>query len=148
MTLPVCSRSGDVIEPLIKPQWFLKTQRMYQRALEAVQTGELRLKPEFYQKEWSHWLTNHVDWCLSRQLWWGHQVPVWKAQDEGGNHLDWICALDETQANEIARQRGLGKSGLTLRRDDDVLDTWFSSAILPFANFGWPQVVYEWTATV
>ena len=109
MTLPICSRSGDVIEPLIKPQWFLKTEAMYGKALEAARSGQLSLHPQFYHKEWENWLGGkHVDWCLSRQLWWGHQVPVWSAEDKAtGKHLGWICALDESQAREqLTRHKG------------------------------------------
>ena len=81
-------RSGDVIEPMIKPQWFLKTAPMYKRALEAVNEGRLKLTPGFYRKEWENWLTNDVDWCLSRQLWWGHRVPAWKVRFRWRNLKD------------------------------------------------------------
>ena len=149
---------------MIKPQWFLKTAPMYKRALEAVNEGRLKLTPGFYRKEWENWLTNDVDWCLSRQLWWGHRVPAWKVRfrwcnlkdnfshmlwdsiqlfqvlNENDEILHWICAADINQATEKAQAKGIDLTGnVRLEQDEDVLDTWFSSAILPFANFGWPD---------
>uniref|UniRef100_A0A8C5MKW8 Valine--tRNA ligase, mitochondrial n=1 Tax=Leptobrachium leishanense TaxID=445787 RepID=A0A8C5MKW8_9ANUR len=150
MQLPICSRSGDVIEHLLKSQWFVSCTEMAQKALQAVDSGFLKLTPSFHEKTWRNWLSNHTDWCVSRQLWWGHQIPAYRvtmahpdqSQDEDAEGF-WVAAHDEEEARRKASV-ALGRPGeeLHLRRDEDVLDTWFSSALFPFAMLGWPDPVF------
>lgn len=146
MTLPICSRSGDVIEYLLKDQWFLRCQEMAQRAREAVVSGRLQLVPKFHEKNWKTWMDNVGDWCLSRQLWWGHRVPAYKVgvSPPGGDPPDppglWVVARSEDEArDEAARLCRVPPKDIELQQDPDVLDTWFSSALFPFAALGWPE---------
>ncbi|KAM8793811.1 valine--tRNA ligase, mitochondrial-like [Eudromia elegans] len=137
MTLPLCSRSGDVIEFLLKSQWFLRCREMAQRAKEAVTSGQLQLVPKFHEKSWIHWMDNVEDWCLSRQLLWGHRVPAWAVGGPGG---PWAVGRDEGAAREAAAAAmGRPPGSLRLEQDPDVLDTWFSSSLFPFAALGWPR---------
>ncbi|XP_060095174.1 valine--tRNA ligase, mitochondrial [Heteronotia binoei] len=147
MVLPVCSRSGDVIENLLKSQWFVQCEKMARRALEAVESGHLKLIPEFHEKNWRTWLSKVSDWCISRQLWWGHQIPAYRVTvsqslDTGKEDSDGLWVVGRTKAEARKKAAGmLGKSeeDLKLVRDEDVLDTWFSSALFPFASLGWPH---------
>jgi valyl-tRNA synthetase len=124
-------RSGDVVEPLLSLQWFVKAAPLAAPALEAYRSGRLRFTPERYGRTYEQWLENIRDWNISRQIWWGHQLPVWYAP--GG---DAIVAESEEEALEIA-QRAHGTREIA--RDPDTLDTWFSSGIWPFSILGWPQ---------
>ncbi|XP_033622255.1 valine--tRNA ligase, mitochondrial isoform X2 [Fukomys damarensis] len=143
MVLPICSRSGDVVEYLLKSQWFVRCQEMGDRAAKAVASGALELCPSFHQKSWQHWFAHIGDWCVSRQLWWGHRIPAYLVV---GEHLEdngeecWVVGRSEAEAREAAAAR-TGRPGakLTLQRDPDVLDTWFSSALFPFSALGWPR---------
>ncbi|XP_031465980.1 valine--tRNA ligase, mitochondrial-like isoform X2 [Phasianus colchicus] len=145
MTLPMCSRSGDVIEYLLKDQWFLQCQEMAQCAREAVVSGRLQLVPRFHEKNWKTWMDNVGDWCLSRQLWWGHRVPAYKVgvSPPGSDPPDrglWVVARSEDEArDEAARLCHAPPRDIELQQDPDVLDTWFSSALFPFAALGWPE---------
>jgi valyl-tRNA synthetase len=146
MRLGVCSRTGDVIEPLMKPQWYVRCGGMAARAAEASRSGELTILPEMHRSVWYHWMDNIQDWCVSRQLWWGHRIPAYRitvAGRAGGNELDsdnWVVARSEAEAAEIAARRfGVPVGDISLRQDDDVLDTWFSSGLFPFSTFGWPN---------
>ncbi|KAH8415557.1 hypothetical protein KR222_004598, partial [Zaprionus bogoriensis] len=141
MQLPVCSRSKDIIEYMIMPQWFLSTKSMAQAALSELQSGRLQILPPNFEVEWERWLTNSRDWCISRQLWWGHQVPAYQAFDSDGRSC-WVAALDKQSARKKAAKR-LGSDDLKLTRDPDVLDTWFSSSLLPFSVAGWPDESYR-----
>ncbi len=123
-----CYRCGSTIEPLVSPQWFVKMAPLAKPAMEAVQNGDIRFVPERFGKIYLGWLENIRDWCISRQLWWGHRIPVWYCDDCG----------------EIICQKGTpsccpkcGSSHLT--QDPDVLDTWFSSGLWPFSTLGWPK---------
>ena len=120
-------RSGEPIEPLISTQWFCNVEGMAKQALESVRDGRLRLVPESWAKTWEHWLENIKPWCISRQLWWGHQIPAWYTSDGRC-----IVAHDVAEAERLA-----GTSELV--QDPDVLDTWFSSALWPFSTLGWPE---------
>jgi valyl-tRNA synthetase len=124
LTLPRCSRSGGVVEPMISTQWFLKMKGMADKALKAVRSGQTVILPAEWQKTYDHFLTNIQDWCVSRQLWWGHSIPAWH----------------NTKTGEIrvARERpkDLGPEWVP---DPDVLDTWFSSGLWPFSTLGWPD---------
>uniref|UniRef100_I2CQT9 valine--tRNA ligase n=1 Tax=Nannochloropsis gaditana (strain CCMP526) TaxID=1093141 RepID=I2CQT9_NANGC len=134
--LPVSQRGGEVIEPLVSSQWFVKMDGMAAQALEVVRKKELRILPEMFEKVWYNWLENIHDWCISRQLWWGHRIPVWYAEGEEDNR--YFVARSEEEALVQARQ-ALGREDVTLRQDEDVLDTWFSSGLWPFATVGWPE---------
>ncbi|CAJ0941814.1 unnamed protein product [Ranitomeya imitator] len=152
MLLPVCSRSGDVIEHLLKRQWFVNCEEMAQKALRAVESGQMRITPSYHQKNWKNWLSNISDWCVSRQLWWGHQIPAYRVStapspqvsdpqdNEDESEGLWVAAHSESEARKkAANVLGKPECELVLRRDEDVLDTWFSSALFPFAMLGWPQ---------
>ncbi|XP_068106550.1 valine--tRNA ligase, mitochondrial [Hyperolius riggenbachi] len=146
MVLPVCSRSGDVIEQLLKNQWFVNCEKMAQKALMAVDSGQLKITPSYHQKNWRNWLSNISDWCVSRQLWWGHQIPAYLVtSSETQNSMEenkgfWVAAHSKEEARrKAAKALGKQESELHLKRDEDVLDTWFSSALFPFAMLGWPE---------
>ena len=124
---PFGDRSKVVIEPMLTDQWFVDAEKVVGPALEAVRSGEIKIMPESGEKTYYHWLENIEPWCISRQLWWGHQIPVW--YDEEGTHY---CATTEAEALEKA-------GGKTLQRDPDVLDTWFSSGLWPIGTLGWPE---------
>ncbi|XP_059614663.1 valine--tRNA ligase [Phlebotomus argentipes] len=137
MILPRCSRSGDVVEYLKKPQWFLRCQAVAQEALEAVKSGMLKISPPEYESEWFRWLENCHDWCISRQIWWGHRIPAYKCSS--GEEIEWISASSLAEAIDKARKVFQGGKLDRIERDTDVLDTWFSSGLLPFSVFGWPE---------
>ena len=124
---PFGDRSKVVIEPMLTDQWFVETAKIVGPALDAVRDGTVQIIPESGEKTYYHWLENIEPWCISRQLWWGHQVPVWF--DEKGNQY---CAATEAEAQAQA-------PGKTLTRDPDVLDTWFSSGLWPIGTLGWPE---------
>jgi valyl-tRNA synthetase len=126
--LPYGDRSGVVIEPWLTDQWYVDAETLAKRAIEAVRTGDIKVVPETWKKTWFNWLENIQPWCVSRQLWWGHQIPAW--YDDQGNA--YVAESEE----EAQREAG---GDVTLRRDPDVLDTWFSSALWPFATLGWPE---------
>ena len=133
---PKSERTGTVIEPMLTSQWFMDlTEKgktaIVEPALNAVNGGEIRLIPDNWNSTYNHWLENIQDWCISRQLWWGHQIPAWYA-DNG----DVFVARNEADAQAKAQQAGYTGA---LRREDDVLDTWFSSALVPFSSLGWPE---------
>jgi len=122
-------RGGEPIEPLVSTQWFCDVSAMAGRALAAVRDGDLTLVPDSYVKTWEHWLESIKPWCISRQLWWGHQIPAW--YDADGRV--WVGHTVE----EAAAEAGCDAAELT--QDPDVLDTWFSSALWPFSTLGWPE---------
>jgi valyl-tRNA synthetase len=125
---PYGDRSGVVIEPWLTDQWYVDAKTLAQPAIEAVRSGAIRLVPKTWEKTFFNWMENIQPWCVSRQLWWGHQIPAWFADD--GRIL-----VAETEA-EAQAEAG---AGVALTRDPDVLDTWFSSALWPFATLGWPE---------
>ena len=127
MVLPKSARSGAVVEPMLTDQWWVKMAGMAKDGLEVVKRGEVRFIPEHWTATYNNWLENLEDWNISRQLWWGHQIPAW--YDEEGKIY---VAHDEKAAQEKAK-------GKKLRRDPDVLDTWFSSQLVPFSSLGWPD---------
>ncbi|GLS42499.1 valine--tRNA ligase [Methylobacterium brachythecii] len=134
--VPHGDRSGVVIEPYLTDQWYVNVKPLAERALQAVRDGETRFVPENNEKVFFQWLTNIEPWCISRQLWWGHQIPAWFDED-GGIYV----ALNEQEAQAKAEAARGGP--VTLRRDEDVLDTWFSSALWPFSTLGWPEATPE-----
>jgi len=125
---PFGDRSGVVIEPMLTDQWFVDAQKVVGPALDAVREGRTKIIPESGEKTYYHWLENIEPWCISRQLWWGHQIPVWF--DAEGNEY---CAATEEEAQAKAG------AGVALSRDPDVLDTWFSSGLWPIGTLGWPE---------
>ena len=132
--VPISQRGGEVIEPLVSTQWFVNTTVMGARGVDAVRNGDIKIVPKRFEKEWYNWLENIQDWCVSRQLWWGHQIPVWYA----AGHDGYFCARSEDDARDQARAAGVDDA-TALARDPDVLDTWFSSGLWPFATVGWPD---------
>lgn len=141
LDLPICSRSKDVIELITKPQWFLKCDEMSNKASKVVECGRLAIEPSRFEAEWKRWLDNSMDWCLSRQIWWGHQIPAFHCSFEGKSI--WIAAHSQTEAQDKAIKKfncdDLNKNQIKITQDEDVLDTWFSSGILPFSLLGWPE---------
>jgi valyl-tRNA synthetase len=134
--VPRSQRGGEIIEPMVSSQWFVKTEGMGAKALKAVQDGDIQIVPPRFEKIWFNWLTDIHDWCVSRQLWWGHRIPVWYVGESGED--EYIVARNENEAREKAAEKG-HPSDVTLRQEEDVLDTWFSSGLWPFATLGWPQ---------
>ncbi len=132
LMVPRGDRSGAVIEPYLTDQWYVKIQPLAEPAIEAVEKGDIRFIPGNWSKTYYEWMRNIQDWCISRQLWWGHRIPAW--YDEAGN---FYVARSEAEARD--------KYGVTgaLRQDEDVLDTWFSSALWPFSTLGWPERTAE-----
>ena len=140
LMLPICARTGQVVEPMLTDQWFVAVNKVSpqdptgksiaQKAIDAVHSGQVSFVPENWVNTYDQWMNNIQDWCISRQLWWGHQIPAW--YDEEGNVY---VAHSEAQAQA---QAGAGKK---LKRDEDVLDTWYSSALVPFSTMGWPEAV-------
>ncbi|XP_003240691.1 valine--tRNA ligase isoform X1 [Acyrthosiphon pisum] len=137
MSIPICSRTGDIIEHLPKLQWFINCKEMAQKASESLRNGKLIIEPTHYHNQWFLWLDNSKDWCVSRQLWWGHRLPLFETK------YGWISAHNTDEAiKKIGAKIKLSEkemATLDIRQEEDVLDTWFSSALLPFSSFGWPD---------
>ena len=129
-SVPRGDRSGAVVEPYLTDQWYVDIQPLAKPAIEAVETGRVRFVPENWSKTYFEWMNNIQDWCISRQLWWGHRIPAW--YDDVGN-----VYVGRSEAE--ARERNGLADDLALRQDDDVLDTWFSSGMWPFTTQGWPD---------
>ncbi|MEO6272144.1 MAG: valine--tRNA ligase, partial [Rhodoferax sp.] len=134
LMVPRCTRTGQVIEPMLTDQWFVSMTKpassgvsIAQGAIDAVASGQVQFVPENWVNTYNQWMNNIQDWCISRQLWWGHQIPAW--YDEDGKVY---VARDEAEAQAQA-------PGKTLKRDEDVLDTWYSAALVPFSTMGWPE---------
>jgi valyl-tRNA synthetase len=131
LRVPRSGRTSVIVEPMLTDQWFVKMDGLAKRGLQAVAAGEVKFYPEHWTTTYNHWLENIQDWCISRQLWWGHQLPAW--YDDAGKIY---VARSESEAR--AQAAAAGYRG-TLKRDEDVLDTWFSSALVPFTSLGWPD---------
>ena len=152
MVLQKCSKSGDIIEPMVKAQWWINCKDVAKRTMEDVNSGKLKIIPEFHKQTLFGFLENIRDWCISRQLWWGHQCPIYLVTIKGildnpnpANNDDWIAAKSEQEAKEKAQKKwkvdDINK--ISVKQDSDVLDTWFSSGLLPFSVFGWPDLNSE-----
>jgi valyl-tRNA synthetase len=147
MTIPLCSKSKDVIEPIIKPQWWMKMVDLAADARKAVESGEIKIRPASAEAEYYRWIRDVHDWCISRQLWWGHQAPAYFVNIEGQNNEDtddqfWVVARTEEDATAKAKGK-FPNAKFSLRRDPDVLDTWFSSGLWPFSTLGWPKKTHD-----
>jgi len=127
-SVPRSQRGGELIEPMISTQWFVRIQPLAEAALAAVQDGRIRIVPERFTKVYYNWLENIQDWCISRQLWWGHRIPVWYCQD---------CSEMTVSRHDATECAHCGSSNI--KQDPDVLDTWFSSGLWPFSTLGWPE---------
>jgi valyl-tRNA synthetase len=125
---PFGDRSGVTIEPWLTDQWYVDAAKLALPAIQAVKKGDIRIVPETWAKTWFNWLENIQPWCVSRQLWWGHRIPAWF--DSDGNIF---------VAETVEQAQSQAGEGVALRQDEDVLDTWFSSALWPFATLGWPE---------
>lgn len=130
LMVPRGDRTQSVIEPYLTDQWFVRTEPLAKPAIEAVESGAIRFVPPNWEKTYFEWMHNIEDWCISRQLWWGHRIPAWY-------DLEGDVYVGRSEA-EVRSKHGLGKD-LVLTQDDDVLDTWFSSALWPFSTLGWPE---------
>ena len=140
--VPICARTGEVVEPMLTDQWFVAVSKpgpdgksIAGKAIDAVASGAVSFVPGNWVSTYDQWMKNIQDWCISRQLWWGHQIPAWY-----GSGGEIFVALDEAQA--CAQAQAAGYRG-ELRRDEDVLDTWYSSALVPFSSLGWPTKTKE-----
>ncbi|RSH77894.1 uncharacterized protein EHS24_002965 [Apiotrichum porosum] len=143
MQIPICSRSGDVVEQIMKPQWWVSCKPMADEVLKRTAAGEIEIKPKSIATDWIRWMENMQDWCISRQLWWGHRCPAYLQTFEGevantAEGSNWIVARSEEEAKAEAEKRANGRK-YTLSQDEDVLDTWFSSGLWPFSTMGWPE---------
>jgi valyl-tRNA synthetase len=134
LMVPRGDRSQAVVEPYLTDQWYVKVEPLAQSAIEAVEDGRIRFVPENWSKTYFEWMRNIKDWCISRQIWWGHRIPAW--YDDKGN-----CYVGHSET-EVRKKHGLG-ADVALAQDPDVLDTWFSSALWPFSTLGWPDETPE-----
>lgn len=128
LKIPICDRSGCVVEPLLSDQWFVKIEELARPARHVVETSTITFEPESWTKTYLHWMNNITDWCISRQLWWGHRIPVWYCQ-----------SCQEVHCDEQAPEECSNCGHKELKQDEDVLDTWFSSGLWPFSTLGWPE---------
>ncbi|THG19804.1 hypothetical protein TEA_018558 [Camellia sinensis var. sinensis] len=148
MRLGICSRSNDVVEPLIKPQWYVNCNSMAKQALDAVfdeENRKMEIIPRQYATEWKRWLENIRDWCVSRQLWWGHRIPAWyvtleddELKELGAYDDHWVVSRNEEEARTEA-SRIFAVKEFQISQDPDVLDTWFSAGLFPISVLGWPN---------
>lgn len=123
-SVPISQRGGEIVEPLVSEQWFVKIQPLAEKAIDSVRSGQIKIVPERFEKIYFHWMENIRDWCVSRQLWWGHRIPAW---------------YNENGEIWVGREDAPPDDGHTWTQDPDVLDTWFSSGLWPFSTLGWPQ---------
>ena len=135
LALGKCQRCGTVVEPFLSKQWYVKIEPLAQKAIAAVEDGRTRFVPETWTNTFFAWMRNIHDWCVSRQLWWGHQIPAWYVAGAGTDEV----FVARTEEEAYARARAKHGPGVKLVRDEDVLDTWFSSGLWPFSTLGWPE---------
>ncbi|KAI7900845.1 valyl-tRNA synthetase [Cokeromyces recurvatus] len=145
MRIATCSRSGDIIEPLLEPQWYIKCKELADLCKKQVELNEMKIIPDQSKQDWYRWLDNIQDWCVSRQLWWGHEIPAYqiKFNNEVKNQEElWVTGSDKIEAKikavNLLKQKGYPEATpFKLVKDQDVLDTWFSSGLLPLSALGW-----------
>ncbi|KAH7329300.1 tRNA synthetases class I-domain-containing protein [Stachybotrys elegans] len=147
MKVPLCDKSKDIIEPIMKPQWWVRTKELAEPAMQVVRDGQIKIKPESAEKSYFRWMEGINDWCISRQLWWGHRCPVYFAKVEGetsdvNDDKLWFSGRSREEAEEKVKAALPGKK-FTLEQDEDVLDTWFSSGLWPFSTLGWPKQTHD-----
>lgn len=128
LNVPRSQRGGEIVEPMISTQWFVEIKPLAEKALAAVRDGQIRIVPERFTKVYYNWLENIQDWCISRQLWWGHRIPVWYCDD---------CGATLASRHDLTACTNCGST--KIHQDEDVLDTWFSSGLWPFSTLGWPE---------
>lgn len=128
LKVPRSQRGGEVVEPMVSTQWFVRIQPLAEKALEAVRDGRIKIVPERFTKVYFNWLENIEDWCISRQLWWGHRIPVWYCAD-----------CNQMTVSRVDPDHCAHCNSTNIQQDPDVLDTWFSSALWPFSTLGWPE---------
>lgn len=133
--VPRSQRGGEIIEPLVSTQWFIKMESLAKEAVQAVRDGRLSIVPQRFEKVYFNWLEDIRDWCISRQLWWGHRIPVWYVANRND---EFVVAKDEEEAYRMVREKYPGED-VVLSQENDVLDTWFSSGLWPFSTMGWPE---------
>lgn len=146
MTIPTCFKSGDIIEPMLKPQWWVSQKEQAQQSIQAVKDGRITIYPKTSQNEFFHWMNNIQDWCISRQLWWGHRCPAYfiKRSDipeddqDRSDSENWVAGRNLQEAKEKALAK-FPDGNFILEQDEDVLDTWFSSGLWPFSTLNWPD---------
>ncbi|AEO65019.1 uncharacterized protein THITE_2111516 [Thermothielavioides terrestris NRRL 8126] len=143
MTIPLCEKTKDVIEPYMTPQWWVRMKEMADAALKVVEEGKIKISPESARKSYDRWLSNINDWCISRQLWWGHRIPAYRVifENEEGpetNDSQWVVGRTPEEAQARAEAKYAGKK-FRLEQDPDCLDTWFSSGLWPMSILGWPN---------
>ena len=149
LMVPRCARTGQVVEPMLTDQWFVAMTQVSpqdatgksiaQKAIDAVASGQVSFVPENWVNTYNQWMNNIQDWCISRQLWWGHQIPAWYGTNGE-------CFVARSEAEAAGKARASGYTG-ALTRDEDVLDTWYSSALVPFSTLGWPEALDDASAT-
>ena len=132
MFVPIGERTGEVIEPLLTKQWFLDSKKLCNQVLKSIKKKEIKFHPESWMNTFKHWINNIEPWCISRQIWWGHRIPIWYTDD---GHK--IAAKDLNHAKNILKKKRI--KGKISHQESDVLDTWFSSALWPFSTLNWPQ---------
>lgn len=146
MSIRRCEKSKDIIEPLLKPQWWMQMDKLAGPAITAVKNGDITIRPESAEKNYFRWLENINDWCLSRQLYWGHRIPAdlveFQDNTPEGSEEQWVVGRNEDEAQQKASQKFPNREFI-LSRDPDVLDTWFSSGLWPFATLGWPEEKHD-----
>lgn len=143
MAVPICSRSGDIVEPIIKPQWWVSCKPLAKQAVEAVEKQNMVIVPDLTKREFYKWMEIIQDWCISRQLWWGHRCPAYYVEIEGeerdaNDASNFVVGRTLEEAQSRAEKLAKGKN-FTMVQDEDVLDTWFSSGLWPFSLMGWPE---------
>jgi valyl-tRNA synthetase len=132
LNIPRSQRGGEVVEPMVSEQWFVKIQPLAEKAISAVKDGSITIVPDYFTKVYFNWMENIQDWCISRQLWWGHRIPVWYCDS---------CGQMTVQREDPSTCQHCGSQNI--RQDEDVLDTWFSSGLWPFSTLGWPEMTKD-----